>query len=156
VIDEWRDRLRDATKDWIASDVIALRVAGDNPEWFTVLDDRFLIRATRRELVVEAATRRGRTWTERVNRLALPIDRSADVMLTIARHYGGIGEDDLLAPFGNMRRRPGDIESLTVVATSDHKWRCAVRAKAADETIKWLHDLGISTSNCETTDFGLS
>jgi len=155
VIAEWRDQLRDATKDSIAPDVVALRVAGDNPEWFTVLDERFLIRATSRELVVEAARRGGMTWRDRVSRSVLPIESSATFFLTIARHYNRIGEADLLAPFGNVRRRLGDIESLTVVATPDRKWCCAVRAKAVGPTIKWLGDLGVSTCKWKSTELGL-
>lgn len=149
VLAEWRLHVEQTQRREVVAGVDMVSIArderGDVREWFAVLGERFLVRTTSKELMVEAIGRAGANWQERAEAMRLPVPVRPDASIVVARRYGEPDPEDVMAPFGEVRRSKADIDCLVVEFAPDGKWRCVVRTTAPQRTVRWLQSLDVVT-----------
>lgn len=149
-LDDWREWCRGNTTTTVVAGVEATRLqlegAPERYEWYAMVQGRFLVRSTSRELLEESIGGHGLGWNQRVLRMQLPSHGRYGATMTVARCYAPAGEDDILAPFGEGVRAHDDIVSLIMDMDDDGVHSCSVRTRFAGRTAAWLRRLDVDIS----------
>lgn len=127
-------------------EVRRLRSFGSNErfDWYTVLEGRFLVRATDSRLLEQVMKGKGQDWRSRVLDSEIQSDDVSDDPITMLRRFDEVAGADEIGPLSDSGIQLGDVEALAFMVRAPEEAVCVVKTFHPDKAAAWLRSIDVS------------